>query len=114
MELNLGATRAEDVRGGGKSSDSSSRRSSRGPAKPTASDDTKKREQEAGLRARLTDVFGRIAEALEARGDEELAEAIREDTTAMSQGLVSLTNRVVFLRAPLAFGLALAAPVVAV
>jgi hypothetical protein len=68
---------------------------------------------EAELTLRLSQVFDRIVKILEARGDEELAEVIREDSSAMGQGLVSLTRNVKVLRGPLLFLLNLIEPVMA-
>jgi hypothetical protein len=62
---------------------------------------------------KLNGVFGRIAEALRARGDEELATAIEEDSAAMGQGLVSLTRNFRPLRTPLLLALSVAEPVLA-
>lgn len=63
--------------------------------------------------SRLLDVFERITNALEERGDEELATIIREDAGAMTQGLVSLTKSVKFLRKPLLILLNFVQPVLA-
>lgn len=68
---------------------------------------------EAELTSRLSRTFDRIAKALEAREDYELASAIREDSEAMSQGLVSLTTNVKLLRSPLLMSLNLIEPVLA-
>jgi hypothetical protein len=68
---------------------------------------------EAELRSRLSRTFGRIVEALKARGDDELATVVDEDSDAMSQGLISLTSHVKPLRGPLLFGLAFIEPVLA-
>lgn len=86
------------------SSKSSSRRSTR-----TVSGE----KVEAELMSRLGRTFDRIAKALDARGDDELAHAIREDSDAMSQGLVSLTSNVKLLRSPLLMSLNLIEPVLA-
>jgi len=77
-----------------------------------------KRERRAGtspdkLRGRLQAVFERLAEWLEGRGDEELAQAIREDAGAMTGGLVAATRPLAWLRQPLLLLLALAEPVLA-
>jgi hypothetical protein len=48
-----------------------------------------------------------------ARGDDELAEALREERHAMSQGLVSLTATLTLLRLPLIVFMALIEPMLA-
>lgn len=68
---------------------------------------------EAELVSRLDRTFDRIAKALEARDDTELAAVIRDDKEAMGQGLVSLTRSVKFLRSPLLMVLNLVEPVLA-
>lgn len=68
---------------------------------------------ETELASRLDRTFDRIAIALDQRGDDELAHVIREDAGAMSQGLVSLTRSVKFLRSPLLMALNLIEPVLA-
>lgn len=65
---------------------------------------------ETEISSRLHRVGNRIAEMLSTRGDDELAQAIRDDTDAMSQGLVSLTSNVKFLRGPLLMVLNLIEP----
>ena len=65
---------------------------------------------ETELLSRIERICDRIAEVLDARGDDELAYAIREDKTAMGQGLVSLTGNVKFLRGPLLMMLNLVEP----
>lgn len=65
------------------------------------------------VRSRLARVFDRIAKAREAQEDHELAEVIREDTDAMTQGFVSLTSNVPFLRMPLVMALNILEPVLA-
>lgn len=62
---------------------------------------------------RLHRTFERIAAAREARGDEELADVIREDSDAMAQGFTSLTANVPFLRMPLIMGLNILEPALA-
>lgn len=85
--------------GGGSSSSSRSRGSGN-------SDDT-------SLVARLDTAFTKIADQIAARGDEELAEAIREERHPMSQGLVSLTATLTPLRWPLVVLMALIEPLLA-
>lgn len=77
---------------------------------PTASATSK---IEAELSSRLERVFDRIVKALVMRDDEELAQVVREDSEAMSQGLISLTRSVKFLRSPLLMILNLVEPVLA-
>lgn len=68
---------------------------------------------ETEIRSRLDRVFDRIAKAREARGDDELVEAIREDSDAMAQGFISLTSNIVPLRVPLLMLLNLLEPLLA-
>lgn len=68
---------------------------------------------EETLAARLMRTFDRIVDTLRAREDEELAVAIDEDKEAMTQGLVSLTKALPFLRNPLLITLNLVEPVLA-
>ena len=79
-----------------------------GTKRPTAADRV-----ENGLFERCVAVFDRIANTLEARNDDELANAIREDKGAMSTGLVSLTRNVKPLRSPLIIILNLVEPALA-
>lgn len=44
------------------------------------------------LHRRLKEMFGRIAERLEERGDQDLADVIREDADVLAGGLVSFTR----------------------
>jgi hypothetical protein len=88
------------------SSRSSSSRSSSSSARKKAATDNE-------LKSRLTGVFDRIAEAADARGDEELADIIREDRDVMAGGIVSLTRPFMALRAPVVLALAIVEPVMA-
>jgi hypothetical protein len=65
------------------SSSSSSSRKRKSSSTPKADTD---------LRGRLAECFERIALALENRGDDELAQIVRDDGPVMAQGLVSLTR----------------------
>lgn len=74
----------------GETPDDKSRKSSSASSrKPRAPRNSK---EETDLKARLTETFTRISEALEARGDDELAAIIAEDAMVMAVGLVSLTR----------------------
>lgn len=85
-----------------------------GSRKPASRSSKATQEREGTeLLSRLDRTFDRIALALEARGDAELADTIREDKTAMSQGLVSLTRSVKALRSPFLMLLNLVEPVLA-
>jgi hypothetical protein len=72
-----------------------------------------RRRHEGELRGRLGDVFERLAEWLEGRGDAELAGIIREDSKAMVGGLVSLTRPAAWLRPPMLAALSVVEPVLA-
>jgi actin-like ATPase involved in cell morphogenesis len=65
------------------------------------------------IQSRLERVLTRIAQTLENRNDEELATIVREDTTAMSGGIVSLTHNVKPLRSPIIMALNLVEPLLA-
>lgn len=56
---------------------------------------------EKEVREQLTRAFDGLAKGRDARGDEELAEAIREEGDAMTEGFVALTNNVKPFRLPL-------------
>lgn len=58
--------------------------------------------------SKLNSAFGKLADQLASKGDDELATAINEESSGMTQGLVSLTKSVVFLRGPLVFIIELA------
>lgn len=81
--------------------------------KPPAESPTAKRTADRDLRARLETIFDRIGDAAEARGDEELADVVREDKEVMAGGLVSLTTPFKALRTPLLFALGIVEPVMA-
>lgn len=65
------------------------------------------------IRNRLERAFDRIAEWREARGDQELADIIREDASAMAQGGVAATRGVPALRGPVIMFLNLLEPILA-
>jgi hypothetical protein len=100
VDLPGGKEGKEGGEGGQKRSSSSSSR-------------TRKPASETDLRSRLTIVFGRIADAADARGDSELATVVREDMDVMATGLVSLTRPFTALRTPLLLVLAIVEPVMA-
>lgn len=87
-------------------SDSSSSRSSSGSSRSSDRNDT-------SLASHLGTAISKIADQMDARGDEELATALREERAPMSQGLVSLTSSVTPLRPPLVLALAITEPVLA-
>lgn len=70
--------------------------------------------ENASLVGRLDTAFSKIADQVAVRGDEDgLAEALREERHAMSQGLVSLTSSLTILRVPLIIALSLIEPFLA-
>lgn len=81
-------------------------------AKKPASTTAKKKTaaSESDLRDRVATVLGRLADLIESRGDDELAETMREDVGVMATGIVSFTRP---FRAPLMFVLAIAEPAIA-
>lgn len=68
---------------------------------------------DSGLASRLDTAFNKLADQMDARDDDELASALREERRGMTQGLVSLTGAVPLLRIPLLLLLAFAEPVLA-
>lgn len=56
-------------------------------------DNARARERQGDVGRRLGTIFERLAQSVEGRGDEELAEMIREDREAMVGGLVNLTSK---------------------
>jgi hypothetical protein len=68
---------------------------------------------EKELRERLENAIGRIAAALEARGEDELSAALSEDSGKMAQSLVALTRRFVGLLKVLVWLLSIVEPVLA-
>lgn len=68
---------------------------------------------DTGLASRLDVALNKLADQMDARDDEELATALREERRGMTQGLVSLTGTVPILRIPLLLLLAFAEPVLA-
>lgn len=65
------------------------------------------------IHSRVSRVLGKIADMMEVKEDEELATAIRENTDEMTQGFVSLTKNVTWLRNPLIMVLNLVEPTIA-
>jgi hypothetical protein len=86
--------------------DTGSSSRSRGGASSSKSDDS-------SLVTRLDTAFFKLADQMLARGDDELAEALREERRPMSQGLVSLTATLTVLRLPLVILMSLIEPVLA-
>lgn len=84
----------------------------RAAGRPTAREKAKQQE-DTEVKSRLVRVFNRIADMLERKGDEELAEAIADTAEDMTQGFVSLTRNVTFLRGPLLMLLNLVEPTLA-
>lgn len=101
------ARRRRERRESGGSSSSSGRSSSSSSSKGSSDRD------ETHLVARLDTAFTKIADQMAARGDDELADALKEERHAMSQGLVSLTSALTPLRAVLLLVMALAEPLLA-
>lgn len=87
---------------------SSSSSSSRSSSSSKASD-----RENTSVAGRLNTALTKLADQMAARGDDELADAIREERSAMSQGLVSLTSSIPVLRVPLVLILSLLEPVLA-
>lgn len=99
--------RRRRARRSGSSSDSSTS-SGRSSSSSKASE-----RENTSVAGRLNTAFTKLADQMAARGDDELAEALREERSAMSQGLVSLTSSIPFLRIPLVILLSLLEPVLA-
>lgn len=88
---------------------------SKSDGKPKVTQAARKRaeQSDSDLRARLETVFDRIADAADARGDDELATAVREDLEVMATGLVNLTKPFKALRRPIVGALAVVEPFMA-
>lgn len=84
-----------------------------GSRPPRGESERSQRRRRADIRERLHAVFSRLADALEGRGDVELAGYIREDQKAMVEGLASLVKRAPGLGAPVMGTLAVLEPVIA-
>jgi hypothetical protein len=83
------------------------------PAEESAREARDESKVEGEIRSRLERTFDRIVKARRARDDEELAEVVEEDAEAMTQGFLSLTHNVPFLRLPLLMLLNILEPVLA-
>lgn len=80
----------------------------------SSSGGNKARDKEnTSVAGRLNTALTKLADQMAARGDDELADAIRDERSAMSQGLVSLTSSIPVLRVPLVILLSLLEPVLA-
>jgi hypothetical protein len=101
-QTNLSDLKADDDDGQEKSGRSSSSSRRRRPNRT-----------ETSLKERLVACFDRIAESLEGRGDNELAEIVRNDGEIMAQGLVSLTRPFTAIRTPLLVLVAIVEPALA-
>lgn len=69
--------------------------------------------QEKELKSRATRVFERVADRRDLRGDDELADALREEGGMMADLLVTLTDALKPLRMPLLLALGIIEPVLA-
>lgn len=83
------------------------------PSRKTARSSAKSAKEDRDLKNRLTACFERVADALDTRGDEELADLVRADTDIMSNGLVSLTRPLQALRTPLVLVISVIEPALA-
>lgn len=88
------------------------RRSSAG-SRQSSSSSKSNRSEDTGTEAQLRVVLDRVAEQREVKGDDELAEAIRETKDAIVKGFMQVTKTVAVLRQPLIFVLAIADPILA-
>lgn len=79
----------------------------------TAASAAKQQRNEKELRGRIDEVLDRIATSREARGDERLADIIRDDAQVMAGFLVSFTRPFGVLRTTLVTLLALIEPALA-
>lgn len=98
--------RRREKRDSGSSSSSSSSGGSTGSSRASERENT-------SLVGRLDTAFTKLADQMAARDDAELAEALRDERHAMSQGLVSLTSSLTPLRPVLVVFLALLEPFLA-
>ena len=99
--------------GGGDEGQREAQREQRRERKPEDSKARTRRRHDAEVRERLGNVFERLAEWRESRGDEELAAIIREDARSMTAGFVSLTRNLPVVRAVVLNVLAFLEPVLA-
>jgi hypothetical protein len=97
---------------GSKSSESKSSESSRKEESGDRSERTVRRHG-AEVRERLGAVVDRLAEWREARGDVELADALREDAKTIVGGFESLVRSFAWVRAPLLVALGVVEPLLA-
>ena len=109
--LNLAGEEPEPKGPKESSSSSSSSKRKRGGDEPAGA--RTRRRHEGEIRGRLTAVLETLAETLEARGDHELAGAIRDDGRAIVSGLVSITRPIAWARPAILAGLGIAEPVLA-
>jgi hypothetical protein len=84
-----------------------------GGSRSSSSSKSSTERSDTSLVTRMDTAFSKIADQMDAREDEELAEAIRDERHAMSQGLVSLTGSITPLRPLLVLVLSLIEPVLA-
>lgn len=81
--------------------------------KPRGQSERSQRRHAANIRDRLGNIFDRLADSIDGRGDAELAAMIREDKAAMVNGLVSVTRRVPQLAGVIMAALAVLEPLIA-
>lgn len=106
-----------DLPGGpGDGADESKPRSSGGGGssarKPAST--AKRKATDTDLRTRLLNVIDRIIRAADARGDDELADTLKEDRDIIAQGIVSFTSgALAVFRIPILIVLAIVEPIMA-
>jgi hypothetical protein len=88
-------------RGDASRADATSERRSRRRQRDTGSSSRAAASEDAEVEGQLSQAWERVAEWREARDDDELSEAIREDADVMTKGFVSLTSNFKPLRRPL-------------
>lgn len=95
MSDDLNLSTGDPARGDGANERRRQRRAKRQESQPESSG-----VPDGIVREQLTRAFNGLAHSREAKGDDELAEAFREEGDAMTEGFVALTDNVKPLRMP--------------
>lgn len=93
--------------------DISARQRRRESRRKTSTSTSRPKSEEGDVKSQLIAIFERIADQLDARNDDELGPAVREEKEAMAQGIVAVTRLAPFFRAPVVLFIALVEPFLA-